>query len=155
MKNREGKKHYAWSVGYALDETAENEIGADRWQEGMEYATPDVILSITQKIQGMVVTENHIFLSQSHGRANNSTILQYQNVLSTTYHTTYKLNGKDVPLWFLDGKVREKSVTAPPMSEGLAALDNKVYILFESAAEKYRLGGGKNPVDKIFTMDLQ
>lgn len=155
MLNRMGQNHYAWSVGYALDETAENEIGTERWQEGMEYATPDVILSITKKIQGMVVAGDHILLSQSYGRTNNSVILQYQNVLSTPQHSTYKLNDKQIPVWFLDGRVLEKSITAPPMSEGLAALGNRVYILFESAAEKYRLDGGKNPVDKIFTMDLQ
>ena len=155
MKNRQGKMYYAWSVGYALDESAENEIGEQKWHEGMEYATPDVILSIDQKIQGMAVVNNeYIALSQSYGRGNDSKILLYDNVLSTAPHESVTLNGVSVPLWFLDGKTEARSFSAPPMSEGLAALDGKLYILFESGAEKYRLDGGKNPTDDIWIMEM-
>lgn len=155
MKNRAGKMYYAWSVGYALDESAENEISSDKWSAGMEFATPDVVLSIDQKIQGMaVVSDNYIALSQSYGRKNNSSILLYQNVLNSTPHTHVTLNGVSVPLWFLDSKTEVKSYTAPPMSEGLAARDGKLYILFESAAEKYRLDGGKNSTDRVWVMQM-
>ena len=155
MKNNTGKMYYAWSVGYVLDATADNEIGTTRWHDGMEYATPDVILSIDQKIQGMaVVDSNYIALSQSYGRGNDSKILLYDNVLSTTPHDTFTLNGVSVPLWFLDSKTEARDFSAPPMSEGLAAFDGKLYILFESGAEKYRLDGGKRPTDEIWAMEM-
>lgn len=155
MENRKGKMYYAWSVGYALDESAENEIGETRWHSGMEYATPDVILSIDQKIQGMAVVDNsYIALSQSYGRGNDSKVLLYQNVLSTDPHTTVTLNGTSVPLWFLDGKVEERDFDAPPMAEGFAAYNGRLYLLFESGAEKYRLDGGKNPTDRIWVMKM-
>lgn len=156
MKNSKGKMYYAWSVGYALDTSAENEIGEARWKEGMEYATPDIILSIDQKIQGMAVVDcEHIALSQSYGRGNDSKIMLYKNVLSTAPHSAITLNGTNIPLWFLDGNTELYELEAPPMSEGLAAMDGKLYILFESGAEKYRLDGGKRPTDKIWVMQVQ
>ena len=155
MKNSEGKMYYAWSVGYALDSSAENEIGETRWQDSMEYATPDVILSIDQKIQGMAVVDGeHIALSQSYGRGNDSKIMIYKNVLSTPPHTAVTLNGSNIPLWFLDGNTELDVIDAPPMSEGLAAVNGALYILFESGAEKYRLDGGKRPTDQIWVMEM-
>ena len=39
------------------------------------------------------------------------------------------------------------------MSEGLAAYDGKLLILFESGADKYRNDGGKNPTDRVWKLD--
>ena len=153
MTNREGKEYCAWSVGYKLDPTTESGIADSARKAGNAYATPDVILSIDQKIQGFAVVGDKIALSQSYGRKNNSKIYLYDNVLTTEAHTTVELNGAKVPLWFLDGKVKSKSYTAPPMSEGLAAYDGKLLILFESGADKYRNDGGKNPTDRVWKLD--
>ena len=101
-----------------------------------------------------VVDDSYIALSQSYGRGNDSKVLLYQNVLSTDPHTTVTLNGTSVPLWFLDGKVEERDFDAPPMAEGFAAYNGRLYLLFESGAEKYRLDGGKNPTDRIWVMEM-
>ena len=155
MKNREGKTYYAWSVGYKLDSSADNEFSSTKWKEGMDYATPDIILSIDQKIQGFaVVSDKYIALSQSYGRTNDSKIMLYENVIGTAPHSRAVLNGKQVPVFFLDGKINREFYDAPPMSEGLAAQDGKLYILFESGAEKYHLGGGKNPTDRVWEMTM-
>ena len=42
MKNRQGKMYYAWTVGYRLDETTENELSAQAMTGG-DFATPDKI----------------------------------------------------------------------------------------------------------------
>lgn len=153
MKNREGKTYLAWTVGYKLDESTENGIKAKAMVEG-SYATPDVILSMTERIQGFAVTDLYVALSQSYGRTNKSAILLYQNPIGDAPHSAVTLNGEKVPVYFLDGKLSAGSVSAPPMSEGLAAMDGKIYILFESGADKYANGGGKDPTENVWVMTI-
>lgn len=153
MKNRDGLMYCAWTVGYELDDSTENGIKADAMVEG-SYATPDIIFSMTERIQGFAVTEKTVALSQSYGRTNKSTILLYNNPIGTEAHQTAKLNGKEIPVYFLDNQQQSKAVVAPPMSEGLAAIDGELYILFESGADKYANGGGKDPTENVWIMKI-
>jgi hypothetical protein len=57
-----------------------------------------------------------------------------------------------VYVFFLHGKLGCEKVQAPPMTEGLAYADGKLYILFESGADKYANGGGKDPTENVWTM---
>ena len=151
MTNRDGKKYYAWTVGYEVDLTTENGIKADAMVSG-SYATPDIIFSMTEKIQGFAITQKTVALSQSYGRNNKSKIFLYENPMGGDAHQTVELNGKSVPLYFLDSKTPSKSIVTPPMTEGLAAMDGKLYILFESGADKYANGGGTDPTENVWTM---
>ena len=153
MKTRDNLMYCAWTVGYELDPATENGIKASAIVEG-SYATPDIILSMTERIQGFAVVGNKIALSQSYGRTNKSTILLYDNPIGTEAHKTFKANNVDVPVYFLDGKQLSKQVTALPMSEGLAAMDGKLYILFESGADKYANGGGLDPTENVWIMNI-
>ena len=109
MTNRDGKKYYAWTVGYKVDLTTENGIKADAMVSG-SYATPDIIFSMTEKIQGFALTEKTVALSQSYGRNNKSKIFLYENPMGSEAHQTVELNGKSVPLYFLDSKTPSKSI---------------------------------------------
>ena len=151
LTNRDGKKYYAWTVGYEVDLTTENGIKANAMVSG-SYATPDIIFSMTEKIQGFAITEKTVALSQSYGRNNKSKIFLYENPMGSETHQTVELNGKSVPLYFLDSKTPSKSIVTPPMTEGLAAMDGKLYILFESGADKYANGGGTDPTENVWTM---
>ena len=155
MTNRQGKMYYAWTVGYRLDETTENELSAAAMSGG-DFATPDIILSTTERIQGMAYLPEvgQIALSQSYGRTNSSTLFFYEDPMGDEPHTTVTLNGTSVPVWFLDGKLSVKQMPAIPMSEGIANVDGKLYVLFESGADKYRLGGGKQPTDMVYAVDI-
>ena len=153
MKTRDNLIYCAWTVGYELDPTTENGIKASAIVEG-SYATPDIILSMTERIQGFAVVGNKIALSQSYGRTNKSTIFLYDNPIGTEAHSTFKANNVDVPVYFLDSKQLSKKVTALPMSEGLAAMDGKLYILFESGADKYANGGGLDPTENVWIMNV-
>jgi hypothetical protein len=153
MTNRDGKKYYAWTVGYEVDLTTENGIKADAMVSG-SYATPDIIFSMTEKIQGFAITQKTVALSQSYGRNNKSKIFLYENPMGGEAHQTVELNGKSVPLYFLDSKTPSKSIVTPPMTEGLAAMDGKLYILFESGADKYANGGGKDPTENVWIMQI-
>lgn len=153
MQTRDNLMYCAWTVGYELDPTTENGIKASAIVEG-SYATPDVIFSMTERIQGFAVVGGKVALSQSYGRTNKSTILLYDNPIGTEAHKTFKANGVDVPVYFLDGKQLSKQVTALPMSEGLAAMAGKLYILFESGADKYANGGGLDPTENVWIMNI-
>ncbi len=156
MINRFGEQFKAWTVGYILDETTENEFKTSALVSG-SYATPDYIFSISDRVQGMtyVPEKGRIVLSTSYGRKNQSGIYSYKDPRSDAAHTTAKLNGVDVPVWFLDGKEQSRQFyLSLPMSEGIANVNGKVYILFESGAKKYRLDGGKLPTDMVYALDI-
>ena len=155
MKNRQGSMYYAWTVGYALDETTENELKASAMVKD-SFATPDYVLSITERIQGMTYLPEagKVVLSQSYGRTNDSMLYLYDDPLGDAPHATTTLNGVSVPVWFLDSKMNQKNMSALPMSEGIANVNGEVYVLFESGANKYRLGGGKLPTDMVYSVDV-
>ena len=153
MTNREGKTYYAWTVGYEVDLSTENGIKASAMVDG-SYATPDIIFSMTEKIQGFALTEKTIALSQSYGRSNRSKIYLYENPMGSEAHQLVELNGKSVPLYFLDGKTPSKSIVAPPMTEGLAVMESQLYILFESGADKYANDGGTDPTENVWVMPI-
>jgi len=60
-------------------------------------------------------------------------------------------NNKNIPLRYLDGKNHIHTVEFPPMSEGIAYINDKLAILTESVAKKYQKGG-KGPIDNIIYM---
>ena len=99
-------------------------------------------------------TEKTVALSQSYGRGNGSKFHLYENPMGTEAHSQVDINGKSVPLYFLDSKTPSKSISAPPMSEGLAAMDGKLYILFESGADKYANDGGTDPTENVWIMTI-
>jgi hypothetical protein len=158
MRNRQGAWYYAWTVGYVLDETTENELKPTVMAEvdGQSYAIPDYILSTTERIQGMAYLPEvgQIVLSQSYGRTNSSTLFFYEDPLGQEPHTQFEWGGFKIPVWFLDNKLSTKEMPAIPMSEGIANVNGKLYVLFESGADKYRLGGGKQPTDMVYAVDI-
>lgn len=153
MKNNEGEMYYAWSAGYELTDETESGFKPESLVKD-SFATPDVILSITERIQGFAVVGSRIALSQSYGRGNKSTIFLYDDPMDGAPHRTTDLNGKSVPVYFLDSKLSCNKITAPPMSEGLASMNGELYILFESGADKYANGGGKDPTEHVWKMTV-
>jgi len=138
LKDRKGIKKYAWVCGYEI---------------GKELAAPTSILSIPQKVQGIHLTDEFVFLSISYGRNNRSTIAVYRNQLSDPPHKKVKLRDETiVPLWFLDSSNWLKSIDFPPMSEGLTDIEGKLAVLSESGVTKYQ-NGGKGPIDNIILLD--
>lgn len=62
-------------------------------------------------------------------------------------------NSMRVPVWHLDSTNLEHSITAPPMSEGIAVVGDKLAVLYESGADKYRRTA-RLPQDRIHLLDL-
>ena len=100
--------------------------------------------SIPNKIQGICITpSNKIVLSQSYGIANSHLIIYDLNKASVE-------NG----ITILDSRCFVDDVSCYPMSEALDYDNGKVYILFESAAKKYRLFN-LFAQENVLTYDIQ
>lgn len=154
---RKDGPYHSWLLGYQLTNDTENELNpASMTAEG---AIPDYILATTDRIQGAAFCDGRIFLSQSYGRNNNSTIYRYGNVLETDPAMEVQVLDASRPLWFLDSAAREAKLECPPMTEGLCTVDGSVYVAFESAATLYRAPEKKNekssrdPMDRVYKLN--
>lgn len=65
----------------------------------------------------------------------------------------FTLNGTNIPLYYLDSNNLVKSVTAPPMSEEIVYKDGRLFIMTESASDKYVFGKFTSGVT-IFSYDV-
>ena len=131
----------AWNCGYRI-------------HEGQDFSAPDIIFSVTERIQGMTTLNGTVYLSQSYGRRNDSVIYRYRNILADDPDQTVEVNGREVPLWILDSTVREDALLCPPMTECLCTLEGKIYIVFESAAKTYMdpAKPSVHPMDRVFAL---
>lgn len=95
---------------------------------------------------------DHVILSVSYGRKNDSTLAVYSDPIrgeKAKPHTVVKeRGGHGVPLWFLDGRNRVKEIKYPPMSEGITPFGKQLAVIGESGAAKYQ-EGGRGPLDSI------
>ena len=139
----DGNELGCYILGYAL---AGSGLTA---AEGDDYAQPDVVLAGPDKIQGVVVQDGAVTLSQSYGRKNNAALLRYRLDLNETLDTVLTVNGRDVKAYVLDSRRQTEAVTAMPMTEALADTpDGGIYILFESGAAKY--ANGTHRTDRVW-----
>ncbi|GED15802.1 hypothetical protein [Aneurinibacillus migulanus] len=124
------KKGTSHVVGYKLDSKTDLPVSN----------TPNYSITIPHYIQGIAVRDNEIILSQSYGRANDSKLLRYKNVLEAKADGNRTINGKKVPNWNLSKSRLKSSITMPPLSQNIAQNGKYLYIQFESGAPKYKKG---------------
>ena len=139
----------AWAIGYQLVDSTENEL--DPACMTAQGPVPNYILSTTERIQGITVKGDMIYLSQSYGRKNTASIYRHKNVLADAPKAQVDVYGVQVPIWFLDSDSMNASMMCPPMTECLCTIGDSIYVLFESGAEKYR--DSKNPMDRVFKLN--
>ncbi|TBL81759.1 hypothetical protein [Paenibacillus thalictri] len=133
MTGPDGKEHKAWAEGFKLDGNTDLPAA----QNGAA-PVPNYILSLPDRIQGMYVSKDNIWLSESYGRNNTSTLHHMKLSLADKPHANVTIGSAAVPVWFLDGKNVKDTTEMPPMSEGLFELNGNLHILFESGASTYR-----------------
>ena len=117
-------------LAYKIDETKEN---------GIVSTTPEKILSVRNHLQGFAFDENSIYLSTSCG-LDNSILEAHENDLNKEADTSLLINNTNVPVWILDTSSKQYEITMPPMSEEMTFKKNDLYIMFESASNKYIFG---------------
>ena len=104
----------------------------------------DSVYQIPSKVQGIVFDENgRIILSTSYGRKKSSYLKIYPSVEKMSINIDEY----------------EQLIELPPCSEGIDMNNQQLFIIFESAGEKYLEGTdgkGKSiaPLDKILIIDL-
>lgn len=96
------------------------------------YSIPDAAQGFCALPGGELMTSTSYGLSTS--------LLRTYDVSTTPRGGTFLVNGREVPLYFLDANNQTSCLEAPPMSEGIAYHDGRVYIAEESASNKYVFG---------------
>lgn len=138
-------------AGYRFDDSYEGAIRTDT--DGIENtAVPFVAMCAPSEVQGLAfLSSGDVHLSSSYGRTVMSMQRLYEFPLKRKCDAVIKLGGKDVPVWFLNDDSMKRAVTTFPMSEGAVHRNGRVYIVFESAAKKYR-DTALDPTDCVWEM---
>lgn len=152
LTNRDGVEYGAWLTGYKLDAETDN-LPADQAPEPGKAAIPDYILSIQGKIQGAAFTGDDILLSYTAENAY-SQLLKYSNPMHEAPHTYVTIDGKQVPVWFLDSVNQKDVMTIPPYAEEIVVRNGLAYIDFESGSNTYS-PYAYYPIDRVHAVDLQ
>ena len=126
METADGSMNYGVVYAYAVDAS------------GAPADEPSYAVSVREQVQGIAVYEGGIALSCSYGLPD-STIWVYENILGGETDKTLDVDGTGVPLYMLDSSNLKTTITAPCMSEEIAVKDGRLYILFESLSNKYKL----------------
>ena len=93
-----------------------------RFNEEKNQLDAEIYFDIPPRVQGVTFTkQGEVILSVSYGRRNSSYIKRYHSLQTMA---------DDVGNY-------EECIELPPCSEGIVCSDNKIYVLFESAAKKY------------------
>ncbi|NQD65147.1 hypothetical protein HP456_04365 [Bacillus haikouensis] len=159
IENRDGEMHYAWMIGFDLERNNDM-LSKEHWNGSPDHnAVPDYVLSTTGKVQGAIIQKaarNGVTLSTSYGRANDSVLYRYEYPLKEDPHASVTVEGKQVPLWFLDGYTAKprQSIEAIPMPEGIVEVQKELYVVFESGADKYRYTT-TYPMDRMLKIDMK
>lgn len=125
-----GKLNYhSMCFGYKIDPGS---------KYGILKPIPEKALSIPDIIQDIEICNNKIFTSSSYG-ISKSNISVFRNVLNEKPATKTYFDESKIPLYVLSPSLLEKRYVLPEMSEGISVYSDRLYILFESAAKKYRL----------------
>lgn len=123
-----GDENKAIIYVYNLDDSAEFCVNQ----------TPVAAYSTTGLVQGMEFTDTQIVLSTSYGLAASHLLYYDLSRIPQPVETTIGSNTFD--MYYLDSSCMEKSVTAPPMSEEIVYKDGSLFIMTESASNKYIFG---------------
>lgn len=128
ITTRTGATNPAIISAYPVDATSGN----------ITKSTPDKVLSIPDRIQGIAFTpDGRIVLSKSYGRNSASSLLFYNDELSQSAYEWHTVNGVSTKTWFLDGQNHRNTLTATPLAQNTLYHNNSLYTLFESGAYKY------------------
>ena len=141
-----GTQNHALMAAFQLDESVD---ALNLQQIDDDFVYPDFFISIPDEVQGAAFIRDHLVLSRSYGRTNNSRLSVYQSPLDEPPDHSFSFpNGRAVPVRLLDEPRHRKTIVAPPMTEGICVFSDTLALLFESAADKYRRTA-RHPQDRI------
>ena len=95
-------------------------------------------ISTPAKVQGMCFTSDEQLVLSISWSLTDSNLLFYD--VDTSRSGAVEVLGEEVPLYYLDSQNLTETVVLPPMSEELVCRDGKVWVMCESACNKYIYG---------------
>ena len=102
---------------------------------------PIEVYSITDIVQGMSITDNgKLILSTSTLYGSSILYIYDYNETLNSQSDSFSVDSKSIPLYYLDSNSLSETIKIPPKSEGIFYNADKLYILFESASNKFVLG---------------
>ncbi len=129
MQTPAGDQNNALITVFRLDDSEFHVSGA-----------PIAGITTTDFVQGMcVVDEKYIVLSTSWGLSS-SHFYVYDAEKLTKEDESCMVDGNLIPIYHFDSASLVKTIEAPPMAEEIVYLNDKMYILCESACNKYIYG---------------
>ncbi len=121
-------------LAFALNDTAEF---------GIDTSALKAVYSIPSQVQGIAFTnDGKMLLSTSYGFAASKLHIHDLTRVKATAENAYAKAtfGVDAPLYYLDSQTLLGTVEAPPMSEEITFADGKIWVMNESASNKYIFG---------------
>ncbi len=101
---------------------------------------PEMALSITDRIQGMCFMEGNVVMSASSVFQGSQLYVYDWEKAMLEQADALDVGVYDVPLYYLDVGTLLDCVEILPKSEGITMCDDKLYMIFESASERFRYG---------------
>ena len=141
LTTRSGETNRAICYAYEIDESSKAGVSSTGGftTNGANVVRPPVkALSVRDLCQGIALTADGKFVMSTSYSIPDSHIYYYKDVLNEEAHGTIRVGLDEVPLWFLDEEAKIGSAQIPAMSEELFVKNNRVYVLFESACQKYK-----------------
>ncbi len=98
---------------------------------------PDIVLSITDKVQGMAAdVHGNIYFSTSYGRHNNSALYIFDNY-SSWNKSSIAVMDSSVDFYTPNNSSQLAKIKMPTLMEAVDYENGQLYILFESGAKAY------------------
>ncbi len=132
----------ALAVAYPLDASAP--LGVRR-EAAFAYALPDLA-------QGMAFDGDKLYVSTSWGTSFSHIFVYDRTRLQQQEDLT--VLGQTLPFYALDSASRTGDMKIAPMSEEIVVVDGKLYVMCESASDKYIFGKLTN-ADFCYATDLE
>ena len=123
-----GDKNTALMMVYSMDENTGKPV----------HGTPEYCYSTISNVQGMCITGDGDIVLSTSWALNPSHLYHYDVTKAEQGKVT--VEGVEMPLYYLDSACLIEDVKVPFMSEELVWLEDRVYILSESASMKYLYG---------------
>ena len=145
IKTDAGDNHKAIMTVYKLSKKSPNGIATE---------IPVAVYSIIDQAQGVCITDDGNICISTSWSLQPSHIAVFEDPAHGVYRSiddenleadsTYEVQVGDklynVPLYYLDSNHLKKDWVAPPMTEGIVYKNGRIYILYESASNKYLFG---------------
>ena len=106
---------------------------------------PEYCISVTGLVQGFAIKDGTAVLSRSYGLKDSE--LQYHTLpaepsaqITVAFKKNEAAEGKQAPLYYLDGTTLFKTLTLPAFSEDVTIVNDRVVVTNEASANKYFIG---------------